>query len=540
MFPQLKRVNAKPKQIMYEDPKIIIENGLSTVNRTLLSSNTCTNNQISFNIVPSDKQTAVSRKFYVRYRVRGTVSAPDRGYTLSELLSNGSFAPRSFPLAKCSTNTTVNLGNGATFSLQGSDLMAALERIELSEYLTETDLSLFPSIPDQSQLYSDLLNSNRNPLIQYADTSAFKASRGGNAFINVISSSNTALVFDLIATEPIMCNGLMAHDDTYAFAHLLNIQVQIQLDGVLTRMMSYVGTDAFSTFTMAIQTAELLFNSYTLDSVSRLPPVLEIPYKNYSAPFYTNIGSTSAGATFSVQTNNIQLSNIPSKFYVAVVRKNPTYTQTDTFARIDSINVNIFNRGSNLAGMSVQGIFQMSNLNGIVGSWEMYNRRVGSVVCMSLAGDLPASDPSVCANVQGISTNFSIVVGGTNLSSVTEDLQVLVFWDIEMILTLSAQGSIQTSDYLTRLECLESNNLPAIELSSSGFNGGSFWSDFAKGFKKGFMGVHDFVKGNKLVSGITGALSPVLPELAPVSKVASQLGYGVSGGKRLTARDFRR
>ncbi len=168
----------------------------------------------------------------------------------------------------------------------------------------------------------------------------------------------------------------------------------------------------------------------------------------------------------------------------------------------------------------------MSGRNGLNYSWNQWNSKIGSVLCVVMGLDLPLKDYEAPGMVG--SRTLTMNVNYTNISGVTMVPQIQVLAMQEGVLSISG-GNVQTNlGIIDEKQVVASKNQEPLSYQNSGnIYGSGFWDDVLAFFKKAAPVVHK-------------AVGVIAPEFAPISgAINTALGNGMSGGARMKKGDFR-
>lgn len=526
-------VNSKIKAYRAEDPRMklaeatpyIIEQGPTNASWQPITTQSYSNNQINFVIVPPSRQTGVSRHmklavpFSCSFTGTSSPSAPILG------LTSGSDALRCLPLSSVISNIAIQLNN-ASFSYVMSDSVKAL----LMYRTTDKDqfLSSTPYMFDQSQEYESLLLSNRNPLSPYSVSQPHLEYRGSfNQFFSSVTNTSTSASFNVTIIEDIYLSPLLFSnlgDESRAWIGLDNIQLTIQF-GDLTRILSHavVSGVTVSTVSVSVSGPPSLYVTYLTPAANAVIPA-SISYSfaqviNYS----TNYGTVAAGGLFSVTSNNIQLSQIPRMIYVYARRSNNTanYNTTDTFAGLQSLQILFNNKTGLLSTATPEQLYEISCRNGLRQlSYPMWANQVGAVMAIDPVSDL-GLNLGEAPGLVNWSGNLQITAGFQNLSAInTINYTMFVCVVTDGVITIDSGNVIQQVGVVTREDVLErAPELPEVDsraLRHDEAVGGDFISTLRS--------IGKFVKDNKLISSVAKAIPH--PIAQAVGSVAEHLGAG--------------
>jgi hypothetical protein len=408
------------------------------------------------------------------------------------------------------------------------------------------DNALSPMMPDQYQTYEDWTDpvyggSSRNPMAAYGETLS-QQNRG--SFVP-ISETATELVYEI--TEPIFMspflNGLESHDDQ-GFVNINQIDINIKWTADLSRMLSHynVAPNALTGVNVEFVNAPQVLVDYITPNNNQPLPLLQILEYFKDNDYIKKEGTYAAGESFQVQTNTIKLNQIPSHITLFVKRSRQTESlfTSDTFARIDSLNVLFNNESSLFATYSKQGLFNIARGNGCNIEYAQYDKHVGCVLRIKMGKDLGLLEglsPGVmgqftvscqigCTNVASEPIEFESFLVTTLIGSVeiSENALALNLGNLTVQHVMEAERSApvvhHTDPQLTVQHVMEAErSAPVVHHTDPQIGegqGGSFFSSMRSFLKK--VG-----KGVNVVSGLAQQAAPMLSSINPA------LGAAVGG-----------
>lgn len=389
-------------QVNYKSDFVYLE-GASQVSQKLYTTTSVSNSSLQFSCPPPSANNFVDRKIYLQAGIRLTFIGASTAAG-QFLLNQGQDAPRCYPLSSAIDviNCTIN-----NFSVSNNlaDYIQPLLRYNVSNRLKNHMYSSAPSYPDQSQLYSSLVASVRNPLGGYHDTTDENVQgRGGYARYAIVSQTavgatggiqpSTAAgqlmttVVDMVSTEPffILSPLYWGCEETHPFVHVNTMDFNITiLNQAANRLWSRSElalplTSLVYTFSSLINSGPpfsfpenqptIQFNYFTPKETQIVPRDMISVYPYFDLQrFPTDLSGITQWPTYTSYTsNNIQLSSIPRRIYVyARFRNQDLYsspTNTDTFLSISNVSIQYFNRTGLLSSASQQQLYEMSVKNG--------------------------------------------------------------------------------------------------------------------------------------------------------------------------------
>jgi hypothetical protein len=542
------------------DPRTILENKrdyavLRAGSQTTWKQWTTTSvsqNSIQFSFPPPSGQVIVDRKMYMLVPIRLTF-AGEAGVG-NVLLNPGQDAPRAWPLMS-SIDTLQLTVNNQSVSINIADMVQALMHFNTPECLSNLDYSMTPTLLDQSQAYSNLFGTNRNPLGFYGDShDQVMQGRAGFPF-TVVSNTQTTAVVDMVVCEPILLSPLYwGHENASGFYNVntmdLNVTFLTQAGnrmwshdavstGVATTISSVSAT--FNNFSPAFSYSSynvpyLFVNYITPNETQILPFNKPITYPYFDVQrFPTDYGNISAGQNVpSVASNNIQLNSIPRRMYIYAREKNADLYNTpnnpDTYLSIEGISIQFMNKNGLLASASKYQLYEMAVKNHCQLSWTQWSGEAvypvnsfvnankfsgpGSILCVEFATDIGLDfldSPGKLGQYQ-LQVNLNV----TNRSARTINTSLYIIIVSEGTFTVEGLGKASTNiGVISSQDILDARQSPFVNYCDvQEVNGGNFLSGlknfghkFSQGIQKYGPKAWDFVKKD---------LIPVAKEVAPL------------------------
>lgn len=550
-------------------PYVYIE-GAANVTQKSYTTTSVSASSLQFSSAnPPNKKIFVDRKIYVRTGIRLSMSCVSTASGQS-CITPGRDALRCYPFSSSVDVMQATLNN-YSISVNTADIIHPLvDRYNVDNRLKNGMYSTAPSYPDQSQLYSSLVDANRNPLGDYGfSTDENIMPRGGYSkfyihsnTVSTAADQTLTAVVDFVTTEPLFLLPPIhsGRKECSGFINLATFDMNITLLGInaFNRMWSrseldptLTGTFQFASlittgpaFRFTNESTPTLLFQYFQPKESMLLPMDGLSlYNYYDIQRYptdvTGVPQYPSYATFS--TNSIQLSGIPSRIYIVARQPNNILyndvSATDTFASINNISIQYNARSGLLASCSPEVLFQISKKNGcnlnytqflgapVYGQGSFSNASqygtVGSVICLDPSQDIGLG--SLEADNKNTSANLQINV---SLSSLLPDVSAYTIYIIVIsggIFSIHNGVSNAQVNVLTSEDILNAKRQPGINYESIKSMGSG---DFLSGLKS-FWEEHlsPFLKNTKLASN----LANLIPFAGPaISSSLQNLGYGES------------
>ena len=517
-------------------------------------STTFNNNSVSWSCNPSSKKIIVDRRVLMRqdWTITFTGQSAGAGITLLQAaglptapgISAGTQyldAPRCQPLSQVVQTMKVNINNGNVSSNIGS-YFRGLTRYKNRVWNQDVEMSQTATMPDQSQLYSDLLGFARDPLRGYGDNPQ-QCPRGG--FVNAVITRNdsTGLAGDiaivtLSCIEPIYLSPFLfgESEESQGFVGVETMEISATLGGrgttglgigALGSLWSHsdANTHVLSAATAQLTNAVLYFNYITPTLGTELPP--RMSYALYDSNYLQtqNFQAIPSGSQYTAFMNTIQLSSVPTRVYIWVSENDNAFnwTKTDTYYGLSNVNVTFGDRDNLLANASPYELYQIAVRNGCEMSWRQWSRDCGSVLCLSFGSDIPLG-VNLAPGVRGKFT-FSLTCNATNLNpnASVPSLSVLVI--SEGVATIASGQFFPMLGVLDEKDVYQTQQEPALAFKpSKNVYGGGFWQDLGSFAKRvGRAGI------NIAKHMAPGQYQPIVAEL---DNLARQSGFGGRGISR--------
>lgn len=486
-------------------------------------SNSASTSSIQYSLPIPSPQTIIDRRMYQQWFVQ-----LDFDQDL-QLGTNDAF--RQFPISSVCTNIQANINNQGV-SVDLSDIVHPLMKYrnawsdELSKTLTTT-----PSMPDAYQNYSDwnLYGDGRNPLSDFGVASPIEP-RGGFPITVVTARQIRAVITEPLLLLPPFISGNLDMESA-GLCGISSLTINVTMSNGLSRMWSSCNTNSLSTVTVSFyQNPQLLFRAIAPLETQVIPKAISYPYSEY-ARYTTSVGSVAANATTTVNTNNIQLSNMPNSIYLYARRSNATSTflTSDSFALIQSLSVTLGTSNGKLASATTQDLFQICVNNGFNQGWSSWSFYNGSVLKLKPAFDLPIDSTTAPGSLGTYNLQFTNVVIQNQNQSSSVNFDLFVVTESEGVLSVVNGVVSKIVGPITAKDVLASHQKSMGYAATKHALGGNFLSDLWSGVKE--------------VGKQVGKVAlPVASQLAlPLAKKALGLGKkkkGRRGGAAISSQEL--
>lgn len=556
------------------DPRLVLDNkrafavlkGGQQVTYYSYATTGAGSNSWAFSTNPPSKKTVLDRLAFISVHAKLTFAGTGAG--TGNILQPGRDALRSFPISSIVEILTSRL-NGQPVSVEMAELIHLLERFHFTDDMKRNVMSYFPSMPDNVQNYSDADGFNNNPLAQYGDNSSINP-RGAYRMV-VSSNTTTGAVVDIDLFEPIMLPPFIMDgikNQAGGLANLDTLDWNFTLTNRLERMWSRstANTQNLSSISVQFSNQAMLLGWITPNLTQQIPDVISYPY--YQINKYVTQHRTDVFPNFdaTITSNVVQFDSVPRKIYLyAIPSRNDilnnfdsTVHTSDTFFKIENVNINWDNQSGILAGATPLQLYNFSAQNGLNIPYNEFQGitqqlsavgvtvdrgLTGSIVCLEIGKDIGLRSDLAPGSLAKI--NFQATVKVRNLNQTTQfkpDLYVVAVYD--GILEVGNNYTKTALGVLNQNDVLESNRDPVVSYSDIEklYGGGNFFSRFGNIGKSLLpivqkvlpvaQAINKGLRDSKAISKSLGAIesAPYIGAPAAFAKpIAEALGYGYGG-----------
>lgn len=544
----------KVTPVAVDDPRLsftrtpdfgVIKSGkLITKNKFISQSSSTTG--VNWNLVVPSTKTAVSRRIFVTHHFEVAINATPQSGGSGKVIDPSVYDAPRFAAGSLVTANTILQINGTSFPLNTYQIANVLAHANTSDHSYKSGYSMMPSMQDYYQKYSDAqafttssgYGGAKDPLASDGENSYYTP-RGGFPFTVVLNEApgvgvagNAIVRFD--TTEPLWVSPTEAGDieDHDALIGVLNMTLLINFVSNLQRVWSHsdnAKASVINTITVTLyQNSDLLLTYITPSDTEVIPNSVVYPYNNIVI-YPTEVPALAGGASTTNTAQAIQFGTIPRRLFVWLQRNDltATVTTTDTFARIDQINITWDNNAGILSSANTQMLYDASREAGLNMSWTQWYSRTGSIMIIDV-NRLLLLNSSAEAPSLAISKSFVVTVTYTNLNnaSITYTLRVAAVFD--GLLTIQDGLALTQNSVLTPEDIVKAHASPVrAHVMSRDYYGGSFLSKIGRAARA----ANDVIKETNLVSTVAD-----LTGHENISKGARALGYG---GKNISAAELR-
>ena len=550
--PEIDSSSAKPMSVYQV-------NGNQTTYRSYPANNVGVNS-ITWSIQAPSMGAYLNRAIMTRIPVTLTFAGTAGGNTL--LLQKGMDALRSYADMRMLLTQTVTI-NGCT--LNSSVCYDTYPDI-LAHYNHEYQKIHPLGAIDPNQEYSYAVGAINNPLSDYSTSETYEQGglkRGAYPITSDFTNTSTAASITFYLTSWIYVPNLLGADCVHdtGLIRIRNIDVNYTLDtSSLVKVWSHdnlsTGHGTISSSSIALGNACMAYCKW-ITPPSDMKPTGNLHYKHMRMERFANSYSASlaVGASTTLDSNNIQLPNVPHYVYVYVREADnyKTINKTDTFGSLTNVSFDFHNQSALLSSASQQDLFMMSKDCGLIDNLTMFSGEcassdydgtrvgtVGTLCCFEFGRHISLGDNSISVGSAG-QYNFMVHCTVKNVNQTTAitmpTLYIIVAYDQELIMSEGGDVTLVTPIVPTTFSASGEGNVIQLPYDDSGQFGGSFKSVFGK--------IKNFFRKTQLISKIGSVLAPMLgPMGGPLASTALNMvresGYGEDGGKTLGKSELKK
>jgi hypothetical protein len=388
----------------------IIRQGAKDNSYQSFTPSSLSNTSINIQVNPPSRQNVVNTRVYIRAKYQATITGVAGAG--GKMIVPNLFSARQYPIAQTLNSVEAKI-NSDSYNQSLNQYWDALARFYNQSDLGMNNYTTTANYLDQYQNYQDFttFGSARNALGQYGESSDYL--RGGFSGFNVISDAAGTAVVELEAVEPLFLQPFnFERAEQEGLVNVNNIQFVFNFAELSTALFSHnsasVGASTINSIVVNIQRFEVLMNFQTLPLGLSIPDNIALPYYDVN-PQLTNAGTVNAGQSATIDSSSIQLTSIPKKLFIVVKESqgektfaNGGLSKTNTYARINNLSLQVGNKQSLLANATIYQLYQLSVKNGLMMSWDQWNKYTGSVFCCGFE-DLSLDEseaPGVLRNLQ--------------------------------------------------------------------------------------------------------------------------------------------
>lgn len=422
--------------------------------------------------------------------------------------------------------------------------------IKAFEQYSKVNSGLHKYVPDITLAFDDVLNSQLYPFASYFDCPYDYESRSGTYSITTNTTSAASVIYNI--EETLLPQSIFEDFLTY---NLVGEAFKITINFKNVTALIQIDVDNHPYYA-SITSRSVDFSPHQWSITNEWAevdpqdvPLLKGPIF-YNLPDITvhtfGVTGITTGSTFTLNSGNIKLDRVPRAIfaYIDITDSKINYIDhPDVCLPIDNISVNFAESNNNFSQMSTSEYFEIAKANGFNKSYQYFVGLVSQNLSIGAGVFLfsPSHNISTAGLIEGSASggNMAIKVTSRNTYGSTLPFTLNVIVVNDDILGIENNGA--TSHMFSFA------NTDLVERYHAQFQvGGGFWDTF----KKGIVGIHDFVKQNKLLSKGAETLSNIgVPYVGTAANIIKSLGYGEvkgsgnmerSGGKNLTLSDLKK
>lgn len=359
----------------------------------------------NFTIIPPSMKTYLNRRIPIHFPIRitfvGTNShnavvppAPEHPREeQAQLLQSGCEALRAAAGLRIIQNMNFSINGIPIPCVNPFDVLSELVTHYDDSYRDEAPLSA----PDVTALYEASYGATNNPLATYSSSTSPKEMKRGAYPITIVENTPTSAIIDFDLIEWLYLPKFMGTNCEKKVgltnAKIITLVLNTNLDKKYLWSHSAANGSTITSATAIIRGQPSMMCKF-LTPPSTFPQIdAEYEYL-YCEKYLTanNTAMTSHTAVYTLTSNNVQLSEIP-KFLMLYVRPSDsekTLSHTDTFCKIEQVNIMFNNVANLLSTADNRSLYEMSSDCGLLDSYQAFNGSVEASGGITTAG-LPSS-----------------------------------------------------------------------------------------------------------------------------------------------------
>ena len=554
------RMNIHEKQYF-----TFVDGGNSIVPRTY-PAGSHSNSESTWEVTAPSMMTIVDRR--IRYGTTiNCLFSGDSGDDNMGLLQTGYDAPRAYPIISILETLKAQI-NTLERSLSVRKIVKPMLNYNASQDLLLGYTSTTPCMLDQSQDYSQLDNTNRNPLNSYQDSTVGVVEPRGAFPMEIVSNTRYAAEVNftveldlylppfLYGTQELAEGFIGVQNMTFSFIYssLLEKLIWSHSDG------SPVSSFSLDTVTIGTPTLSFLYitpdqNALREGKKISMMKRQEYPIKDIVA-YPNDYASIAPDETVTISTSAVQLKAMPNRVVMFGRRKDIDLdiNKADNYLIISNVNIFCDNVDNLLAGATQRDLYRMAKKNGLDQSWPQWSGE--DMHMLSGSDDLVVNGNSAPLALEfgtDIALNSGVVPGskGTYQFAITATLTnkhptdsfAFTFYFImiyEGLYTIVDGEASATFSILSEADVARARQMPGLDYNSMlKMSGGK--SIFNRLGRKVPAFLRKAIKvGRKVAPVVTELASdlgyeiPYQKQIRALNKASKALGYGLQplGGAR--------
>lgn len=470
---------------------------------------------ITFNLQVPSESIVTSREVMIRTDINFTVDVTNVPVGEKAFDYGNTDALQAFPLNSLFSTSSAQINN-TNVSVNTQDVLPQLLRLNNSRELYKYN-SFTPSLPDQAYAsYADGVNASNNPLGDYADGSydvdllprgAFRLKAFSYVYTPVAPAADTLISANVgdawkISITVEVCEPLIGlspfvfGDCDYNKQGLVGINAMsfvFNIDSSCKRFLSCSPTPARDIVvglgTVAnpqpFENCSMLVNFMSTQPSDLIPARNVVPYHDF--PRYLSLqsatGPLGAGASTTVNSQNIQINQLPDYFIICARKPMSQQTVKDAsiFSVINSVSVNLNNASGLLSSATAQDLWRISERNGSTQNWQEFSGKAqltgdnavlatdvattGSLLILSPPFDLSLPDYLSSGSIGQY--NFQLQMNITNQTATAYTPEICIICVNSGVFTTVAGSSSIFTGILTKQMVLDAKSSEAVDPVSS-------------------------------------------------------------------------
>lgn len=478
---------------------------------------------VTFNLQVPSENIVVNRELSIQSDIFFTISITNVPVGQSAFDYGNTDSLQAFPFNSLFTTSSAQINN-TNVSVNTQDVLPQLIRLNNSRELYKYN-GFTPTLPDQAyKSFNDSVNASNNPLGDYNDTSydVDLMPRGAYPLTTAVINHSIAGVptdADLVSTaltdtwtiecsvnvtEPLIgLSPFVFGDCDYNKQGLVGINAMsfvFNIDSTCKRFFSsassppgYGGVSRVISCALGttaqpnpFQNCRMLANFISTQPSDLIPARNVTPYMDF--PRYLSLqsstGNLGAGLSATLNSQNIQINQLPDYFIVAVRKpmSQQTITDSSSFLKLNSISVNLNNASGLLSSATPQDLWRISSANNSTQNWQEFNgsasvasasstavsasvNTTGSLLILSPAFDLSLPDYLSSGSIGQY--NFQMQMNVTNNSTEAFTPEICIMCVNSGVFTTIAGSSSIFTGILTKSMVLNAKAEESVDPVSS-------------------------------------------------------------------------
>ena len=406
-----------------------------------------------------------------------------------------------------------------------------------------------PTFLDKYQNYADGQNNVNNSLGFYANSLDHNNPRGGSTF-EVLTNTPASATLVVHIWEQLFIPPLTHHmHQDLGLTNYSNMDMAFIFTSNVTNVLSYIPPVPQNTVSIVPTwgtPAPTLYIDYYTNGSDYMPRPVMFKCDQFAIQT-TSVSLPSGGVNWpanvsqdNIMSNSYQFSVIPNKIYIWVQKSDTikTYSDTDTYFRIDKINLTFGNMTGILTSADTHVLYMMSRKNGLQDSFEEWYGvhmsgtnvpqkigGVGSVLCLEMGSDIPLT-PGFYPGQPG---SFNFQISGMTVTNINQGAPITA--PIQLYVLLQLDGYVFFGDTIMRetgITAFPKEDMEPVPYDSvKGYYGAGVY-DRAMKLMPYLRQGNKFLKDYKIISNFSKALPT--PYAPLVHAAAKSLGYGDNAG----------